>query len=206
MGLLIPAEGELLVDGQSLSGNRLRAWQLSIAHVSQSIYLADTTLAKNIAFGVPPDNIDLDRVQQAARQAQIADFIESSPEGYQSHVGEHGIRLSGGQRQRIGIARALYKQASVLVFDEATSALDNATEQSVMGAINALGLAKRVGARILQASTSEVYGDPEVHPQPEDYRGNVRIPSAQERATTKARGVPKPYFSIITIKTMWTYG
>ena len=128
MGLLEPNEGQILVDGQPISGNRLRAWQRSIAHVPQTIYLADTTLAENIAFGVPPDTIDLDQVQQAARQAQIADFIESSPEGYQAYVGEHGIRLSGGQRQRIGIARALYKQASVLVFDEATSALDNATE------------------------------------------------------------------------------
>ncbi len=138
MGLLTPTEGELLVDGQPISGIRLRAWQRSIAHVPQSIYLADSTLAENIAFGVPPDTIDLDRVQQAARQAQIADFIESSPEGYQAYVGERGIRLSGGQRQRIGIARALYKQASVLVFDEATSALDNATEQSVMDAIEGL--------------------------------------------------------------------
>jgi ATP-binding cassette subfamily B protein len=95
-------------------------------------------LAENIAFGIPRNAIDLDRVQQAARQAQIADFIESGPEGYQAYVGERGIRLSGGQRQRIGIARALYKQASVLVFDEATSALDNATEQSVMDAIEGL--------------------------------------------------------------------
>ncbi len=138
MGLLIPTEGEILVDDQPINGNRLRAWQRTIAHVPQSIYLADTTLAENIAFGVPRNTIDLDRVQQAARQAQIADFIESGPEGYQAYVGERGIRLSGGQRQRIGIARALYKQASVLVFDEATSALDNATEQTVMDAIEGL--------------------------------------------------------------------
>ena len=138
MGLLRPTEGEILVDGQPIGGNRLRAWQRSIAHVPQNIYLADTTLAENIAFGVPPDTIDLDRVRQSARQAQIADFIESSLEGYQACVGERGIRLSGGQRQRIGIARALYKEASVLVFDEATSALDNATEQSVMDAIEGL--------------------------------------------------------------------
>lgn len=138
MGLLVPSKGELLVNGLPISGNRLRAWQQTIAHVPQAIYLADTTLAENIAFGVPRNAIDLDRVRQAARQAQIADFIESSPEGYQAYVGERGIRLSGGQRQRIGIARALYKQASVLVFDEATSALDNATEQSVMDAIEGL--------------------------------------------------------------------
>ncbi len=138
MGLLTPTDGEVLVDGQPITGNSLRAWQRSIAHVPQSIYLADATVAENIAFGVPPDTIDMYRVQQAARQAQIAYFIENSPEGYQAYVGERGIRLSGGQRQRIGIARALYKQARVLVFDEATSALDNATEQSLMDAIDDL--------------------------------------------------------------------
>jgi ABC-type multidrug transport system fused ATPase/permease subunit len=138
MGLLMPLEGELLVDGHPINGKSLRAWQQTIAHVPQSIYLADTTVAENIAFGVPPDSIDLDRVKHAARQAQIADFIESKPKGYQAFVGERGMRLSGGQRQRIGIARALYKKASVLVFDEATSALDNATEKSVMDAIEGL--------------------------------------------------------------------
>lgn len=139
MGLLMPTEGRFLVDGQPIIGDRVRAWQKTIAHVPQNIYLSDATLAENIAFGVPADTIDMDRVEQAARQAQIADFIESSPEGYQAFAGERGIRLSGGQRQRIGIARALYKQARVLVFDEATSALDNATEQSVMAAIEGLG-------------------------------------------------------------------
>jgi ABC-type multidrug transport system fused ATPase/permease subunit len=138
MGLLQPSEGRLLVDGQTVSGSLVRAWQGTIAHVPQSIYLADTTLAENIAFGVPRAMIDLQRVAQAARQAQIAQFIEAKPEGYEAHVGERGIRLSGGQRQRIGIARALYKQASVLVFDEATSALDTATEQSVMNTIDNL--------------------------------------------------------------------
>lgn len=138
MGLLLPIKGEILVDGQPISGNHLKAWQRSIAHVPQSIYLTDGTLAENIAFGVPTEAIDMDRVKRAARQAQIADFIESSKCGYHALVGERGIRLSGGQRQRIGIARALYKQASVLVFDEATSALDNATEQAVMDAIDGL--------------------------------------------------------------------
>lgn len=138
MGLLIPTKGQLLVDRQPVNGNRLRAWQRSIAHVPQSIFLADTTLAENIAFGVPVESIDMERVKQAAYQAQIADFIEQNPEGYQAFVGERGVRLSGGQRQRIGIARALYKQASVLVLDEATSALDNATEQLVMEAIGEL--------------------------------------------------------------------
>lgn len=138
LGLLVPTHGEILVDGQPISGSRIRAWQQNIAHVPQSIYLADISMAENIAFGVLRDSINLQRVQQAARQAQIAEFIESRPKGYNTFVGERGIRLSGGQRQRIGIARVLYKQANVLVFDEATSALDNATERSVMDAIEGL--------------------------------------------------------------------
>jgi ABC-type multidrug transport system fused ATPase/permease subunit len=138
MGLLSPTEGELLVDDQPMRGGRVRAWQQTIAHVPQNIYLADVSLTENIAFGVPAVSIDADRVRSAARRAQIADFIEARPGGYTELVGERGIRLSGGQRQRIGIARALYKQASVLVFDEATSALDSATEQSVMDAIEGL--------------------------------------------------------------------
>lgn len=138
MGLLRPTSGEVLVDGQPIDGERVRAWQRAIAHVPQAIYLADSSFAENIAFGVPPGSIDLDRVREAARRAQIAEHIESRPNGYDAQVGERGIRLSGGQRQRIGLARALYKRASVLVFDEATSALDNATEQAVMQTINSL--------------------------------------------------------------------
>jgi ABC-type bacteriocin/lantibiotic exporter with double-glycine peptidase domain len=142
MGLLAPSAGRVLVDGMDLHDQahpqRLAAWRAAIAHVPQSIYLADSSIAENIAFGVPRDQIDLARVKQAAAQAQIASFIEASPEGYGSFVGERGIRLSGGQRQRIGIARALYKQARVLVFDEATSALDTDTEAAVMEAIEGL--------------------------------------------------------------------
>jgi len=142
MGLLDPTEGKILVDGLLLHDpahpERLLAWRAAIAHVPQSIYLADSSIAENIAFGVPPENIDYSRVRLAAEQAQIAAFIEASPSGYDSFVGERGIRLSGGQRQRLGIARALYKQASVLILDEATSALDTATELSVMEAINQL--------------------------------------------------------------------
>jgi ATP-binding cassette, subfamily B, bacterial PglK len=138
MGLLIPTMGEILVDGQPLTGDRVRSWQRNIAHVPQTIFLADTTLAENIAFGVPRRLIDLERVRQAAQRAQIANFIEGNPLGYEAVVGERGVRLSGGQRQRIGIARALYRQAGVLIFDEATSALDNATEQSVIDSIEAL--------------------------------------------------------------------
>ena len=142
MGLLEPTCGRLLVDGEDLHDpehqERLPAWRAAIAHVPQSIYLADNSIAENIAFGVPPQQIDLDRVKQAAAQAQIAKFIEASPDGYKTFVGERGIRLSGGQRQRIGIARALYKQARVLVLDEATSALDVDTEQALMDSLNEL--------------------------------------------------------------------
>lgn len=139
MGLLEPTSGRILIDGVLLSGERKRAWQRVIAHVPQSIFLADTTLAENIAFGVAMRDIDMDRVRQAARMAQIAEFIEGNPQGYYAMVGERGIRLSGGQRQRIGIARALYEEAEIMVFDEATSALDNTTELAVMKAIEALG-------------------------------------------------------------------
>jgi ATP-binding cassette subfamily B protein len=138
MGLLTPTEGQLLIDGYSLDGDLMRAWRRTIAHVPQSIYLSDASFIENIAFGIPLEQIDFERVKLAAKQAQIADFIESCPQGYRTPVGERGMRLSGGQRQRVGIARALYKQASVLVFDEATSALDNATESSLMESIEAL--------------------------------------------------------------------
>ena len=137
-GLLPPTEGSILVDGVPVTSERLRAWQRSVAHVPQSIYLSDSTIAENIAFGTAPHAIDMERVRQTAAQAQIADFVESRPDGYASMIGERGIRLSGGQRQRVGIARALYKKGSVLVFDEATSALDNTTEQSVMDTIEGL--------------------------------------------------------------------
>jgi ATP-binding cassette subfamily B protein len=139
MGLLSPSEGSLQVDGLLITSANARAWQVHIAHVPQSIYLADTTVAENIAFGVPTAQIDYGRVQRAARRAQIADTIESWEHGYETLVGERGVRLSGGQRQRIGIARALYKEVDVIVFDEATSALDNETERAVMSAINSLG-------------------------------------------------------------------
>ena len=142
MGLLEPSSGQITVDGASIHSHkepeRLLAWRAAIAHVPQMIYLADRSIAENIAFGVAAAELDLERVKLAAQQAQIAEFIESSPLGYKTFVGERGIRLSGGQRQRIGIARALYKQASVLVFDEATSALDNATEAALMEAIEGL--------------------------------------------------------------------
>lgn len=138
MGLLQPTGGTLAIDGQAITPGNCRAWQTHIAHVPQSIFLADSTIEENIAFGLPKDQIDSQRVRSAAQQAQIADVIESWPQKYQTVVGERGVRLSGGQRQRIGIARALYKQADVIIFDEATSALDSDTEQAVMAAIDGL--------------------------------------------------------------------
>ncbi len=139
MGLLQPTEGGIEIDGQPVTISNHRAWQAHIAHVPQAIFLADSTIEQNIAFGIPEEHIDYERVRQAARQSQIADIIETWPEQYQTIVGERGVRLSGGQRQRIGIARALYNQADVIIFDEATSALDNETEQAVMQAIEGLG-------------------------------------------------------------------
>lgn len=139
MGLLEPTRGAIRVDGTPLTPANWAAWQRQIAHVPQAIYLADATIAENIAFGATPEAIDMERVRRAAAQANIAGFIDGLPLGYDTMVGERGTRLSGGQRQRVGIARALYKQASVLVFDEATSALDDATEAAVMEAIDGLG-------------------------------------------------------------------
>jgi len=139
MGLLPATEGGLMIDNQTINHQNHRAWQAHIAHVPQNIYLSDSTIEENIAFGIAKELINHQRVKKAAQQAQIAELIEEWKDGYQTFVGERGVRLSGGQRQRIGIARALYKQANVLIFDEATSALDNETEQAVMDAIEDLG-------------------------------------------------------------------
>jgi ABC-type multidrug transport system fused ATPase/permease subunit len=138
LGLLKPQEGSILVDGNPLQGELLKKWQRGVAHVPQSIFLSDASITENIAFGINRSQIDFKRVCKAAKLAQISGFIESLPEKYETLVGERGVRLSGGQRQRIGIARALYSEASVIVFDEATSALDNATEEEVMEAIESL--------------------------------------------------------------------
>src|SRR5690606_23585686 len=143
LGLLKPEKGEIVVDGIVIDESNLKAWQKSIRYVPQHMLLTDATVAENIAFGVPKDEIDMEAVRNAARIAQIDDFITSElPLGYDTVVGERGIRLSGGQRQRIGIARALYRDPDVLVFDEATSALDNVTERYVMQAMRTL-LGKR---------------------------------------------------------------
>jgi len=135
MALLHPTDGSMSVDGVTITEKNHRGWQSHIAHIPQAIFLSDATIAENIAFGLPIDKIDFDRVGRAAKQAQIHETIMTWDNGYNTKVGERGVRLSGGQRQRIGIARALYKQANLLILDEATSALDNATEKAVMNTI-----------------------------------------------------------------------
>jgi len=138
MALLKPSQGGLLIDGIEIKAENTRSWQKRIAHVPQSIYLSDATIMENIAFGVPLEEIDSNRVVWASQKAQISKTIASLPMGYETLVGERGVKLSGGQRQRIGIARAIYKGADVLILDEATSALDNQTEGDVMREIEDL--------------------------------------------------------------------
>lgn len=137
LGLLKPNTGEIKLDNKNIKLN-LREWQNMIGYVPQTIYLTDDTLRRNVAFGIPDEQIDNENVKRAIQAAQLEDFIAAQPDGLDTKVGERGIRLSGGQRQRIGIARALYHDPSVLVLDEATSALDTDTEKGVMNAVNAL--------------------------------------------------------------------
>lgn len=143
LGLLTPNVGQVAVDGQDIQQN-LRAWQNQIGYVPQSIYLTDDTLRRNVAFGLPDEQIDDAAVNRAIKAAQLDEFVASLPEGLENIVGERGVRLSGGQRQRIGIARALYHDPPVLVLDEATSALDTATERGVMQAVTALHGSKTI--------------------------------------------------------------
>ncbi len=138
LGLQRPQAGRIAVDGAALDESTLPAWRRSVAFVPQNVFLFDSTIAENIAFGVEPRRIDLARVRKAAAMAQIADFIEKLPQGYQTRIGERGGRLSGGQRQRLGIARALYREPSVLILDEPTSALDGITETELARALEGL--------------------------------------------------------------------
>ena len=140
LGLLEPEEGHLSVDGQPITPDKCRRWQSAIGYVPQQIYLADDSVAANIAFGVDTEDIEQEAIERAAKIANLHEFvINDMPQGYATTVGERGVRLSGGQRQRIGIARALYNNPTVLILDEATSALDNLTEQAVMDELSNLG-------------------------------------------------------------------
>lgn len=139
MGLLTPTQGAVCIDGVAIDFSNPRPWHALIAHVPQNIFISDASIQENIAFGIPPSNIDLQRVRDCAAKAQLLEFVNSMPKGFDTIVGERGAWLSGGQRQRLGIARALYKSAQVIVLDEATSALDSDTETSVMNAIDELG-------------------------------------------------------------------
>ena len=138
MGLLQPSKGIFQVDGKIVTKKNIRNWQKNVAHVPQVIFLSDTSIAENIAFGIPYEEIDHNRVKIVAKMAQIDKFIETFPKKYKAVIGERGIRLSGGQKQRIGIARALYNNAQVIIFDEATSSLDTETERVVMESIDSL--------------------------------------------------------------------
>ena len=139
MGLLEPEDGQVVVDGRGVGSGERRAWQRSISHVPQFIYLADTSISENIALGIPEALVDEEALRSAADKAQILDFIEGLDEGFRTPIGERGVRLSGGQRQRIGLARAFYRRSDLLVLDEATSALDNETERAVVESLESEG-------------------------------------------------------------------
>lgn len=138
MGLIEPTEGQIRVDGTLLAGGALAAWRKSISHVPQAIFLADASIARNIAFGSPDREPVLERVRRAAAIAQLDEFIATLPDGYETRVGERGVKLSGGQRQRLALARAVYKEAPLLLLDEATSALDDVTEAAVLNSLDEL--------------------------------------------------------------------
>jgi ABC-type multidrug transport system fused ATPase/permease subunit len=145
LGLLSPGSGQLIVDGTEITPANVRSWQKNLGYVPQSIYLTDDTVIRNIAFGVKDNEIDNKAVERAARIATLHDFImRDLPDGYDTLVGERGVRLSGGQHQRIGIARALYHDPKVLIFDEATSALDGITENAIMEAIQKISRKKTI--------------------------------------------------------------
>jgi ABC-type multidrug transport system fused ATPase/permease subunit len=145
LGLLTPQYGNIKIDNVSITASNVINWQNNLGYVPQSIFLSDDSLANNIAFGVPSEQIDMAAVEHAARIANLHDFIINDlPGGYSANVGERGVRLSGGQRQRIGIARALYRNPEVLIMDEATSALDGLTEEAVIQAIRSLAGKKTI--------------------------------------------------------------
>lgn len=138
LGLLVPQKGTLLVDGEEVAGPRVSSWRRHVGYVPQEIFLTDESVSSNVAFGLPAERIDHERVEWASKVAQLDEFVDSLADGFDTVIGEAGVRLSGGQRQRIGIARALYQDPDVLILDEGTSALDGVTEGKVIQAIQAL--------------------------------------------------------------------
>lgn len=139
LGLLVMQEGKITADGQDIfAKENYRKWLKNVGYIPQSIFMIDDSIRKNVAFGIPDDEIDDNRVWEVLKEAQLDDFVRSLPEGLDSSVGERGIRVSGGQRQRLSIARALYEDPEVLIMDEATAALDNDTEKAIMDSINRL--------------------------------------------------------------------
>ena len=144
LGLIQPNDGDLFIDDTKLDNKSKRSWQNNIGFVAQSIFLSDCSIAENIAFGIPKEQIDFDKVNKSIRLAHLEDFVESLRDGVNTEVGERGVQLSGGQRQRIGIARSLYNEAEVIIFDEATSSLDGVTEKMIMEAIHELGGEKTI--------------------------------------------------------------
>ena len=178
----------LIIDDRGIGAHNYRGWQAHIAHVPQAIYLADSTIEENIAFGLPAAQIDRERVRRSAHQAQVGDLIESWPQQYQTIVGERGVRLSGGQRQRIGIARALYKQADVVILDEATSALDDDTERAVMEAIEGsirtlLSSSSRIGVTTLRNCHAD---------HPAGQGGVLRVGSYEDIVGSQPEPLPIP--------------
>jgi len=147
MGLLSPTCGEILVDDVKINNNNLAAWQEKISHVPQNIYLLDSSIIENIAFGLDIDLIDINRVREVVQISQLEDVIANLPEGYSTNIGERGIRLSGGQKQRLGIARALYKKTPIIILDEATSALDSKTQSLIIESLKNYNLDKDVGEK-----------------------------------------------------------